>query len=152
MGQSIAGGFQMRAVVDQSTSNCPNSGGIGETTGVTNVFFESVRHFLWNEDKLHLFSAFGISDEYVPIFDVVSREFRDLTHPHATTYHEFEDKTVPLILCSEDNFIYDILFQDFPMNSPLFFENLPQNRRIARILKVRIIRGFDKVEEGRNEP
>ena len=68
-------------------------------------------------------AAFGISDENLPVFNVIGSEFQDLTHSHATTGHEFEHKPVPGILCFENHFIYDIFFQDFPMDRPLFFED-----------------------------
>jgi len=45
----------------------------------------------------------------------------------------------------------DDLANNFPMNSPLFFEKFPQCWGIAWILKVGIKRGLDKGEEGGKE-
>ena len=69
-------------------------------------------------------------------------------HSHATTGHEFKHKTVPGILCSEDDFIYNILFYDFPMDRLLFSEKLPQRRGITGILKAGVKRGLDEIEKG----
>jgi len=67
---------------------------IGADPIVTDIFLEPIRDFLWQEGDFHFFSAFGILDDSLPVFDILGPEFQDLADPHARTSHEFEHETI----------------------------------------------------------
>ena len=57
---------------------------------VSDIFLEPVRNFPWQESNLRLFSAFGVPDYSLPVFDILWSEFQYLADSHATSGHEFK--------------------------------------------------------------
>jgi hypothetical protein len=82
---------------------------------VTDIILEPVRNFLWQESNLCLFSAFGIPDYSLPVFDILWSEFQNLTDPHATSGHEFKQQPVPWVSGPENDFVDHIFFQDLKL-------------------------------------
>ena len=82
---------------------------------VTDIFLEPVRNFPWQESNLRLFSAFGIPDYSLPVFNILWSEFQNLADSHATSGHEFKQQPVPWASGPKNNFIDHILFQNLKL-------------------------------------
>ena len=91
------------------------SSGIGIDPIVTNIFLEPVGYFLWQENHLGLSAAFRFSDNDLPVFEIRGGEFQDLADSHTTPGHEFEHEPVSWVVRSENNFIDNVLFEDFEL-------------------------------------
>ena len=84
---------------------------------VTDIFLEPVHDLMGQEGNLRFIAALGISDDSLPVFDILGCEFQNLAYSHTTTGHEFEHEPVSLIPCSENDFINDVFFQDFELDN-----------------------------------
>jgi hypothetical protein len=92
--------------------------------------------------------TFRIADDELPILDVFWPELENFTHSHPSTSHQFQHDSISRVVGPKDHFINNFLFQNLPNSGSLIPKQLPQNHGIARILKVRIKRIFDEIEEG----
>jgi len=84
---------------------------------VIDIFLEPVRDFMGQEGNLRFFSALGVPDDSLPVFDILGCEFQDLTDSHATACHEFEHQPIPRIPGPENDFIDHILFKDLELGT-----------------------------------
>ena len=82
---------------------------------VTDIFLEPIRNFLGQKGNLHFLATLGVPDDNLSIFDILGCEFQDLSDSHAAMCHEFEHEAISWILCSENDFIDHIFFQDFEL-------------------------------------
>ena len=46
---------------------------IGSDPGVVDIFLEPISDFLWQENNLRLFSGFWVSNDNLPVFDILGR-------------------------------------------------------------------------------
>jgi hypothetical protein len=115
---------------------------------VTNIFLESIYHFLWQENHLGFPAAFWISDHNFAVFNIHWGQFKDLSDPHTPTGHQLQQKTIPGILCSENDFIDHILFKDFELGGFPCPEQFAQRCIVTWVLKIRIDGIVDVIEKG----
>jgi len=80
--------------------------------------------------------------------DIPWPQFQDFTHSHCASGHQFQNEAVSELDCCEDNFVDHVLFDDLPGNNGSGPEHLSKHRVVARIAKICIDIGSDKVEEG----
>ena len=89
--------------------------GTGFDPIVTDIFFEPVRDFLEQEGNLRLFSAFGVSNYNLQVFDIPGLEFQDLADTHAAPGHKFEHQPISWTPGPENDLIDHLLFQDLEL-------------------------------------
>ena len=82
---------------------------------VTDIFLEPVRDFLGQEGNLRVFSALGIPDDSLPVFDILGCEFQNLADSHSTSGHEFKHQPVSWVPGPENDFIDYILFNNLEL-------------------------------------
>ena len=61
---------------------------------LSDVFFETVSHFLWNEDDLRLMAAFRVPDDDLSVVDVSGSQPKNLSNSHPAPRHEFQYEPV----------------------------------------------------------
>jgi hypothetical protein len=120
---------------------------IGFNPLFSDIFFDPGSQFLRKEDRLSFSPAFRISNDDFSILNIHWGELENLTDPHAAASHEFEHDPIPRILRPKYDFIDHIFFQNFELGDLPCFEQLSQRVIVAGILKIRIDRILDEVEE-----
>ena len=88
-----------------------------------------------DKGDLSLTTTFGCLDAYSPPFDVRGSQFKNFPDSHPSPCHQFQDESVSLMLCPEDDLVDGFFFHDFPGYGPAVFEHLPKHRRITGILE-----------------
>jgi len=116
---------------------------------VPDVFLKPICHFLWDENILPFFAAFGVPQRQFPVMDVHRPQLQNLTHSHPATGHQFQHETVSQSLGCEDDFIDDVFLDDLPGNHGPGPEHLPEHRAVAGAAKIGVDIDSDEVEEGR---
>jgi len=61
---------------------------------LSDVFFETVSHFLWNEDDLCLLPAFRVPDDDLSVVDVSGSQPKNLSDSHPAPRHQFQYEPV----------------------------------------------------------
>ena len=115
---------------------------------VPDIFLESVGHFLWNEYVLTFLAAFGVLEGQFPAVDISGPQLQDLAHSHSTSGHQFQDQTVSLFDCREDDFVDHVFFDDLPGNDGSGSEHLFEHRVVAGVAEIGIDIDSDEVEKG----
>ena len=87
---------------------------------------ESVSNSLGNEDNFCLPVALWLSDHDFSVLDIYGCQFKNLTNPHPTPCHEFQDEAISQIICPEDYLVYSLLFNDLALEWLRGSENLSQ--------------------------
>ena len=62
----------------------------------SNISLEPVSYFLREKNHLSLFAAFGVPDDYLPIFDISGNQFQNFPDSHAASCHELRNEPVSL--------------------------------------------------------
>jgi hypothetical protein len=118
---------------------------IGSDPVVADIFLEPISDFLGQEGYLGLFSALGISNDSLPVFDIFGCDFENLADPHARAGHEFENEAIPGIGRSEDDLINDVFFNNLKLDWLPCPEKLSEGRIIAWFPEFRIDRVMDEI-------
>jgi hypothetical protein len=103
---------------------------------VANIFLEPIRDFLGQEGDLCFFSAFGVSNDSLAVFDIFGCEFENLAYSHARAGHEFENEAIPGIGRSENDFIDCVFFNNFELSRLPCSEKLLEGRIVTGILEI----------------
>lgn len=61
---------------------------------VSYIFLEPVRYLFRYEDDLHFFPTLGISYEYFPVFNIIGRDFQDLSHSYSVSTVGLDEETI----------------------------------------------------------
>jgi hypothetical protein len=103
---------------------------------------------LRDKNDLGLPTAFGCLDADSTPVNVRGRQLKNFPDSHSSPRHQFQDQSVSLILCSEDDLIDSFFFHDFPGHGPVVFEDLPKHWGITGICEPLHARVYDEGEEG----
>jgi len=121
---------------------------LGLNPVVSDVFLQSVSHFLRDENMLPIFTAFRVSKRQFPVVNVHRSQLQHFFHSNAATGHQFKHKTVPQFFGCKYDFVDNIFSDDFLGNHGSGPEHLSEHRAVAGAAKVSIDIGSDEVEEG----
>ena len=88
---------------------------------------------LGDKGNLCLTTTLGGLDAYSSPFNVRGSQFKNFPDSHPSPCHQFQDQSVSLILCSEDDLIDGFFFHDLPGHGSVVFEDLPKHWGITRI-------------------
>lgn len=76
---------------------------------------QTIRNFSGNEHDISVPSAFGASDHQFLVADIIRSELQDFACSHAAPCHQFQDKSVSHLRCSEDGLIDCLFLNNFPV-------------------------------------
>ena len=108
---------------------------------------EAISKLLRYIDHLPFSSRFCISEDELPIFNILWPQFQNLANPHAASRHKLEQETISWFGCAKDDLINHFFFNDVPTGKLCLPEEFPEYGGIARVLQFLIYSVDDEVEE-----
>jgi len=120
---------------------------VGLDVIVSDVRLESVSHLLRNEYMLTSFSTFGVLERKLPVLYISRSQFQHFSDSHPTPGHQFQDESVSWLVCPEDDFIDDVLFNNFPRGNGFCLEHFTQNWSGTWVVEIWVDVGCDEVEK-----
>ena len=75
-------------------------------------------------------------------------QFEDFPDPHSPSGHQFQNQSISRFERSENDFIQDLLFQDFPLGDFRNLEEFSHHRVVAGVLQGGFVIVLDEIEEG----
>jgi hypothetical protein len=151
-GHAAAGGFQPASRLLPPSSWLPHRKSEKSVhTGLAffrRIITKPVGHLLRDEHDLVFLAAFGLSKDQFAVLNVIQSQFQNLTDPHPSSGHQFENQPIPDFNRSENYFVNGLLFDDFPSGNHPFPVQFSDHGRIARISHVGIDVVSEKIEKG----
>jgi hypothetical protein len=80
--------------------------------------------------------------------DIHWSDFQNLSDSHPTPRHKLQHDPIPGLHGSENDLIYQVLFDNLPLLGRALSKHFPQHCRIAGVLDFCINRIFKEVEKG----
>lgn len=112
------------------------------------VFFQTICNLLRDKHDLPFLAALGGLESELSILDITRGQFQYLANPHSATSHQLKNQPVPGFDGTEDDFIYEFLFQNGPTDGSRGTIELLQHRGVTGTSEVWIEILGDEVEKG----